>query len=195
MNLELPTERLLLRPLVESDLDVAIAVLTDPEVMHYVAQPFARERVIAEMPIAVRRGGGGCIGIWCVTHRETGEKLGTAVLLPLPIEEEDTNWELVGGPAIPEGEIEVGYLLKKSAWGCGYATETARRLLRFAFEDTPLQEVVAVTDPENHASQGVLRKSGLIDEGLRRAYAGEASGFRARRDAWLDWSRRELGAP
>ena len=195
MNLELPTERLLLRPLAESDLDVALAVLTDPEVMRYVVEPFARERVVAEMPVAVRRGGGGCIGIWCVTRRETGEKLGTAVLLPLPIEEEDTNWDLVGGLDIPDGEIEVGYLLKKSAWGRGYATETARRLLRFAFEDTPLEEVVAVTDPDNHASQRVLRKSGMIDEGLRRAYAGETSGFRARRGDWLDWRRRELGEP
>lgn len=195
MNLELPTERLLLRPLAESDLDVAVAVLTDPEVMRYVVEPFARERVVAEMPVAVRRGGGGCIGIWCVTRRETGEKLGTAVLLPLPIEEEDTNWDLVGGPDIPDGEIEVGYLLKKSAWGRGYATETAQRLLRFAFEDTPLEEVVAVTDPDNRASQRVLRKSGMVDEGLRRAYAGEASGFRARRGDWLAWRRRELGEP
>lgn len=187
MNLELRSERLLLRPFAESDKDIAIEILTDPDVMRYVVEPYDADRVIAEMPIATRRGGGGCIGIWCITLKETGDKLGTAVLLPLPIEESDTNWDLVGGPKIPDGEIEVGYLLRKSAWGRGYATETATRLLKFAFEDTPLDEVVAVTHPENLASQHVLRKSGMLDEGLRRAYGGQEPGFRARRETWLAW--------
>lgn len=60
-----------------------------------------------------------------------------------------------------------------------------KRLLRFAFEDTPLDEVVAVTDPNNRASQHALRKSGLIDEGRRRAYATDGPGFRLTRRQWL----------
>ena len=91
---------------------------------------------------------------------------------------------------MPDCEVEVGYILKRSAWGKGYATESCRRLLKFAFEETPLEEIVAVTDPENTASQKVLRKSGLIEEGIRRAYATQCPGFRITRQQWFSQNRR-----
>ena len=131
------------------------------------------------------RRGGGCIGVWCVRDRQSGEKLGTSLLLPIPIDLDDTDWSLVAGEDLPEGEIELGYLMKRSAWGKGYATEAAGRLLRFAFEESPLEEVVAVTDPDNRRSQQVLRKIGMTDEGLRRAYRTLCSGFRITRRQWL----------
>ena len=186
MNLILDSERLRLRPLVADDLDLGLELLTDAYVMRYVGgEPYSRERVLREMEVAVRRGGGGCIGVWCVTDKVTGEKLGTGILLPLPVEEKDTNWDLVQEDRFPDAEIEVGYLLKPSAWGKGYATEVCKRLLQFAFEETPLTEVVAVTAPPNLPSQRVLMKSGLRAEGQRRAYAGDCPGFRITRDAWL----------
>lgn len=193
MNLNLETERLLLRPLAESDLDIAIAILADPEVMWFVVEPTPPETVTEQMPTFVRRGGGGCIGIWCVVEKATGDKLGTGILLPLPIEEEDTDWSLVGGPGLPDREIEVGYLLKKSAWGKGYATEIAGRLLRFAFEETPLEEVVAVIDDRNEASRRVLKKCGMIEEGPRPAYATMAPGFRLTRAQWLEMNSKASG--
>lgn len=189
MNLNLETERLRLSPFVESDLDIAIEILTDPEVMKYVSETFTKERVVEELPLEMRRAGGGCIGNWCVTEKATGEKLGTAVILPLPIEEADTNWDLVQGLDIPEGEMEIGYMLKPSAWGKGYGTEIARCLVRFAFEDTLLQEVVAVTDPENLASQKVLTNAGLLYEGTRRAYAADCPGYRLTKQQWLAQTR------
>lgn len=189
MKLELTSERLLLRPLAQSDLDVGMAILTDPEVMKFVGPTFSKDRVIRELPIAQKRGGGGCIGIWCVVERATNEKLGTAILLPLPIEEENTNWDLVGGSELPDCEVEIGYILKKSAWGKGYATEATKRLLKFAFEETPLEEIVATIDSDNTASQRVLEKSGLVYEGMRRAYAAQCSGFRITRQQWLERNR------
>jgi ribosomal-protein-alanine N-acetyltransferase len=125
-----------------------------------------------------------------VIDRSTAEKLGTAVLLPLPIEEKDTNWDLVVGDDLPDCDIEIGYILKRSAWGKGYATEVTKRLLKFAFEETPLEEIVAVTDPEHTASRSVLEKCGLSYEGLRRAYAQQCSAYRITRRPWLDRVRR-----
>lgn len=185
MNLEFDSERLSLRPLAGSDADLGVEILTDPEVMRFIGEPQTPERVVQEMPVSTRRAGGGCIGVWCVSDKTTGEKLGTALLLPLPIELPDTDWSLVAGGSLPEGEIELGYLLKRSAWGKGYATEAARRLLRFAFEDTPLDEVVAVTHHENTSSQHVLKKAGMIYEGPRRAYMTQCPGFRITRRQWL----------
>ena len=185
MNLELQSERLLQRPLSESDLDIAVEILTDPKVMRYVAAVYTREQVAEEMPVVLKRGGGGCVGIWCVVDRAVGEKLGTAALLPIPIEEKDTNWDLVGGPDLPDQEIEIGYFLKPKAWGKGYATEIVKRLLKFAFEKTPLEEVVGVTDPHNEASKSVLLKSRFRYEGMRRAYASDCPGYRITRQQWL----------
>jgi ribosomal-protein-alanine N-acetyltransferase len=186
VNLELETDRLLLRPLVESDWEMALETFMDPEVMKFVADVGSEEALAEEMKAAIRRGAGGRIGVWCVLQRETGEKLGTAILLPLPIEEDDTDWSLVQEDRYPDADIEVGYILKRSAWGNGYATEACRRLVQFAFEETELDEIVAVTDPRNAASQKVLRKCGLRDEGLRRAYAEECPAFRISRQQWLE---------
>ena len=186
MNLDLITERLLLRPLAETDSDVGIEMLTDPAVTRYVCQTYTEEQVIEEMPTVTKRCAGGCIGIWCVIDQSTEEKLGTAILLPLPIEEDDTNWDLVVGDELPDCEIEIGYILKRSAWGKGYATEATNRLLKFAFEETPIEELVATIDPENTASQWVLEKCGLAHEGIRRAYAVECPGFRITRQQWLE---------
>jgi RimJ/RimL family protein N-acetyltransferase len=186
LALELETDRLLLRPLVEDDLDLALEMFTDPEVMKYVADISDEATLAAEMKASVKRGAGGRIGVWCVLRRETGEKLGTSVLLPLPIETRDTDWSLLREDGYPDGDIEVGYILRRSAWGNGYATEACRRLVRFAFEETELDEIVAVTDPRNAVSKKVLRKCGLRDEGLRRAYADECSAFRISRQQWLE---------
>lgn len=87
---------------------------------------------------------------------------------------------------LPDCDIEIGYILKPSAWGNGYATKAAERLLKFAFEDTPLTEIVGVIDPENEASRRVLMKLGLLDDGLRRAYGGQCPGFRITRQQWLE---------
>lgn len=186
MKLELESGRLFLRPLAESDLEIAIEILTDPDVMRYIGRTITEDQVAEEMETSMRRGAGGAIGIWCVIDRAKEEKLGTVILLPLPIEQEDTDWSLVGGLDLPDCEVEIGYLLKRSAWGQGFATEAAGRLLRLAFEETELDEVVAVTDPENRASQNVLRKIGLIDEGTRRAYAADCPGFRITRRQWQE---------
>jgi len=185
MNLVFESERLLFRPLSEADIDLAIDQWTDPDVVKYAADRiYTEEELAAEMPTVIRRCAGGCIGIWCLIDKVTQEKLGSALLLPMPVELDDWDWDLVVGDLIPEGDIEIGFILKKSAWGKGYATEACKRLLKFAFEVSPLEEVVAVIDAENVASRKVLEKSGLVYEGLVRAYTEKYPGFRITRQQW-----------
>lgn len=185
MNLVFESDRLVFRPLAEADIDLAIEQWTDPDVVKYTADRiYTEEELAAEMPIVIRRCAGGCIGIWCLLDAITEEKLGSVFLLPMPTELDDTDWELVVGEQIPEGDVEIGYILKKSAWGKGYATEACKRLLKFAFEESPLEEIVAVIDTENIASRKVLEKSGLIYEGPVRAYTGTYPGFRITRQQW-----------
>ena len=58
-------------------------------------------------------------------------------------------------------EIEVGYLLSKSHWNQGLATEGALSSLGFAFGTLDLKQVVAIVHPENKASQRVIEKLGM----------------------------------
>lgn len=186
MELTFESDRLAFRPLLESDLDLAIEQWADPDVVKYVGGKVMNEEDIAsEMPLYARRCAGGAIGIWCVTEKATSDKLGTAVLLPMLVEKDDTDWDLLVGDDIPDADIEVGYILKKSAWGKGYATEACKRMLQFAFDATPLDTVMATIDPANNASRHVLLKSCLREVGQIRAYAEDIPGFEITRAEWL----------
>ncbi len=185
MNLDLKTERLVLRPLGEDDLALAIELRTNPEVMKYIAGLGTAETISAKMHEFCCRSEDGSMGIWSVTVRENGEKIGTCILLPLPVEESDTRWDFHENGRRVNEDVEVGYMLKPAEWGKGYATEMTRRLLQFAFEQTELSSVVAVTDPANSTSQHVLRKSGLRDVGTCRAYGFDLPGFRITKEQWL----------
>ncbi len=191
MDRALESERLRLTPLAVTDIDVALEMFTDPAVMRFIDGPVDEASIRAGMPTWTRRGGDGCIGIWCISSAVTGEKYGSGFLLPLPVEDSDTDWSLVRPEALPSGDVEVGYILKQSAWGKGFATETCRRLLRFAFEETPLQEVVATFDDGNAASKRVLEKTGLTCRGRRRAYGQDSPDWRIARSEWLRAKGRE----
>ena len=189
MNPELHSERLALVPFASTELDLCLEMFTDPEVTAYVGGPMSKAAIKNEMPNWTKRGADGWIGIWCITDRRTGEKYGSVALLPMPIEEDDTDFSLVIPGKIPGSDFEIGYFLKRSAWGRGYATEACRRLLDFVFQDSPLNEVVATFEKENAASRNVLMKSGFIDHGTMRSYGEEGPIFRITRSDWSSSQR------
>jgi RimJ/RimL family protein N-acetyltransferase len=63
-------------------------------------------------------------------------------------------------------DVEVAYRLARSAWGRGFATEAAGALVAHALRTVGLPRVVAVTYPENQASQRVLDKLGFERRGV-----------------------------
>ena len=195
MRLVLTSERLKLTPVATADVDLAIEMFTDPAVTRFIGGVMSEEDIRREMPIWTKRGGDGCIGIWCVANAASGEKLGSSCLLPIAMQEDDTDWDLVVPGVMPERDVEVGYFLKRSAWGKGYATEVCRRLLRFAFEETPLQEVVATFEDGNEASQRVLSKAGLTSRGRRIAYGQDLPDWRISRAEWAASLAPDGGAP
>lgn len=159
-------------------------MFTDPAVLKYAGGAIGEAAIRDEMSNWTKRGGNGGIGVWCVSDQSHGEKYGTAALLPMPVEDDDTNFDLVVPGEIPHGEIEIGYYLKHSAWGQGYATEASGRLLQFAFEETPLGEVVATFDEDNLASKHVLEKAGFTNHGIMRCYGEDGPNYRITRDEW-----------
>jgi RimJ/RimL family protein N-acetyltransferase len=91
--------------------------------------------------------------------------LGMALLIPLALE----------GP-----EIEIGWRLPRSAWGNGYATEAASRIVRYARDEVGLNEIIACIDPENERSVRVANKLGFLPDGRKRAYGTEFDCYRLR---------------
>jgi len=85
----------------------------------------------------------------------------------------DLDGNLIGaaGLKLTDGERrhgELGYVLAKDSWGFGYATEVARCLIAFGFNELGLDQITAICDPENHASARVLEKAGMRFEGTLR---------------------------
>ncbi|MEA2530492.1 MAG: hypothetical protein QOG89_2136 [Thermomicrobiales bacterium] len=64
--------------------------------------------------------------------------------------------------------FEVGYWLRDSAEGHGYAQEAVRRLSRFAFDDLAANRVEIRCDPRNERSRRVAERLGFLLEGCLR---------------------------
>ena len=57
--------------------------------------------------------------------------------------------------------VDIGWRLKKSAWGKGFAREGANKCLDFAFNDLNLDRVIAVCTEKNTRSENVMKKTGM----------------------------------
>lgn len=146
-NRTLHTPQLILRPLETSDAPSLHRIYPMEGVLSYfpstVPPPLEKvERWIAGQEKHWQEHGYGNWGI--VPHGAT-EIIGWAGLQFLP--------EL--------DETEVGFLLSPEHWGRGYATEAALAALRFGFERTRLNHIIALVHPENRASQRVIQKYGM----------------------------------
>lgn len=162
---ELTTERFVLRRFDESDVDFVFDLYSRWEVQRYIGRTPRLMADRAEAAERVARSAAfddGAHGIWLIADRHTGERHGTLLLKSLPA-------SAPTDPLPPSGETEIGWHLHPDAWGRGVATEAARRVLLHAF-DAGLPRVLAVTHPDNAASQAVAQRIGMRSEGLTDAY-------------------------
>ena len=151
MQVVLQTERVVLRRFTEDDVDNLVELDGDPDVMRFLngGKPTPREVIQHDILPGYlryyRRFEG--FGRWAAIERGTGEFLG---------------WFHFGPAEGAEpGEVELGYRLRKAAWGKGYATEVSRALIRKGFAELGVQRVFATTMTANTASRRVMEKAGL----------------------------------
>ncbi|MEM7277498.1 MAG: GNAT family N-acetyltransferase [Pseudomonadota bacterium] len=186
MNLQLISDRLIFTPLELADVDLVVDLWTDPEVVRYIEEVSTEAELQREMPDVIKRGGNGAIGEWCIADRQTGEKLGSTYVFPMPTEKDDIDYDLLDMKQMPDVDIEIGYFLKRSAWGQGYATEICKRMLQFAFQEVLLSEVVASVDAGNVASKNVLEKSGFLYAGRTLCWGKDSPIYKITRDEWIE---------
>lgn len=143
------TERLLLRELTMADVDPLAALYRDPEVRRYFPDGTrtyeqTREELAWIIDVYYARYG---YGLWAAVVKDTGAFAGRCGLL---------RWEIGG-----RTEVEVAYLLDRSVWGRGLATEAARAVADHAFATLPVDRLIALIDPANTASRRVAEKIGM----------------------------------
>jgi RimJ/RimL family protein N-acetyltransferase len=136
------TARLTLRRFDADDVELLVPLNADPEVMRYLGngRPMARAAVLdTELPRVLADHGD--LGFWAAFAN--GGFIGWFSAVPSP-----------------DGAVEIGYRLARSAWGHGYATEGAQLMVAVALR-SGAQRVVATTMAVNAASRHVLEKAGL----------------------------------
>jgi RimJ/RimL family protein N-acetyltransferase len=146
----LETERLLLRQFTETDIDNLFGLDSDPEVMRFVGgTPTARSAIEHDfLPACLRYyRQGNRYGFWAAIGKTTGDFLGWFHLRPRP----DAGLN----------DPEIGYRLRRAAWGRGFATEGSRALVRKAFMELGVERVVASAFADNLASRRVMEKTGM----------------------------------
>lgn len=141
------TERLRVVPFTEDDFLKLQALHSDPEVNRYLSPGPA-----IMSPEEVRRR----LGTYIEEHAQTGLSKWKV---------ETHGGDLVGRAGFsfmcnPEG-YELGYSLKRADWGKGYATELARALIAWFFENTTQEHLFAYAVRENEGSLNVMRKAGM----------------------------------
>lgn len=146
------TDRIILREIVMEDALAMFDMDSDPEVHRYLGKnPVKTMSEIEEAILFIRKqyvdyG----IGRWAIVDKTTGEFVGWGGL--------KYRTDTVIGHT---GFHDVGYRLRRKFWGMGYATESAKASVKYAFEELKLDAVYAMADVENAASRNALLKTGL----------------------------------
>ncbi len=142
------TERLILRPWRDEDLDGLAGMLADPEVMADYGGPLDRAdaaRKLARYREALERLGFARLAVTGLD----GAFLGYVGIMPVD----------QAHPVAPG--VEIGWRLVRRAWGSGLATEAARACLDRGFAQHGFDEVLSYTEATNLRSQAVMRKLNL----------------------------------
>lgn len=151
MQIFLETERLLLRRFTEADADNLYDLDSDPDVMRFIngGIPTPRDAIQNVFLPAFLRYYElfPAYGFWATIEKSNGEFLGWFHFRP--------------PEGSPPDEPELGYRLRKSAWGKGYATEGSRALIRKGFTEMGVRRVVASTYQDNIGSRRVMEKAGM----------------------------------
>lgn len=148
-EIQLETERLLLRMWRDEDFETYAEMCADPNVMRFLGGVLDRMSAWRHMAVLVGHWHLRGYGHWAVEEKSSGKFIGRIGFLN------------------PEGwpGFELGWTLTPAAQGKGYATEGARRALEYAFNEMDREHVISLIHPDNAPSIRVAERLGEKLEG------------------------------
>jgi RimJ/RimL family protein N-acetyltransferase len=168
--LSLETERLLLRPFRDADIDAYAAMCADADVMRYVGDRHAlnREDAWRQMAMLVGHWHLRGFGMWAVEERATAAFVGRA------------------GLHFPDSwpDREIGWALARPYWGRGFALEAARAALTHAFEHLHWPRAISLIDPQNSRSIRLAERLGERLEGETEVRGHRVCVYSVARGSW-----------
>jgi len=168
--LEIETTRLRLRPYRQDDVDVLHRLWTDPDVRRYLWDGIviSREQAAAVVDSSIACFETHGFGQWVVFLRGKDSLIGFC------------GFRYVGDPP----EVELLYGIAPAYWGQGLATEAARAMIRYGFEEYRFDRIFAGADPPNAASFRVMEKAGMTFVNRTRVHGLDAIYYAISREAF-----------
>ncbi|MAU01317.1 MAG: GNAT family N-acetyltransferase [Anaerolineaceae bacterium] len=145
----LETERLILRHMEMTDLEVLFALYRDPEIRRYFPDgTLTYEETREELEWFLNgHPNHPQLGLWATIYKPTNQFIGRCGLLPWTIEGRE--------------EVEVAYLIDKTFWRQGLGSEAAQAVAQYGFNKLGLSRLICMIYPANQASQKVARSLGM----------------------------------
>jgi RimJ/RimL family protein N-acetyltransferase len=145
----LETFRLRIRDWVETDLEPFSRLNADEEVMRYFPKTLSKEETLVFYHSILSEFKECGFGLYAVEVKENQEFIGFIGFHRALFKAEFT-------PC-----IEIGWRLKREAWGKGYATEGAAACLKYGFKELGFSDIYSFTADINHTSKNVMTKIGM----------------------------------
>lgn len=143
------SERLGFRNWKDSDLDEFAKINADLKVMEHFPKPLTKSETAEYIERLKTHFNHYGFNYFATEILDSGEFIGFIGLAYQDYESKFT-------PA-----IDIGWRLKQSAWGKGYATEGAKKCLEFAFNNLQLEKIISVFTEKNTKSENVMKKIGM----------------------------------
>ncbi|MBD2101763.1 GNAT family N-acetyltransferase [Leptolyngbya sp. FACHB-261] len=160
MTVFVETERLLLRQFTVDDVDHLFELDSDPDVIRFTPNAgqlpdrvAIQTQVLPKFLAYYKKYEG--YGVWAAVEKSSQQFIGWFFLRPA------IDAPYFDPTLANPSDTELGYRLRKTAWGKGYATEGVQSLLLKGFSEFEMQRVAAVALSANLASLRVLEKVGL----------------------------------
>lgn len=163
-EMRIETERLLIRPYKEDDLEECFKLMQNKELFNYL-----------DMDVMSHEDYEGLFR-WLISCYEVGFDRDFKYSFNITLKKNGTHigWCGIGGIEFDHSKKEIYYLIGREYWRKGYAKEATKALLNYGFNVMGIKEIVGACKPDNIASKKVLENMGLKFkhriEGLRAEF-------------------------
>src|SRR5688500_18930194 len=155
------TPRLIIRPWRDEDRTTFASIMRDRDVMRYVhgGTPYTESELDEFLSRQARTLKDHAMCMGAVIEKSSNKLIGLSGAQPLGT----------------TGDLEIGWIFAREAWGHGYATEAGAAAMKHVLETLGRKRVVAIIDPPNEPSKRVAARLGMQYEAT---YTGEQLGHR-----------------